>query len=115
MAIDFLQTVDIIEVMENYIERKRPPLHIRDQLDLSYKIEDQSVVVFEIRPLWNNPNEKIEVPVAKATFVKASNNWKVFWRKADMKWYSYKPNPTADTLAEFVNLVEEDKHYCFWG
>ncbi len=115
MAIDLLQTVDVIEVMENFIERRRPPLHLRDQVDLSYKIEGQSVIIFELRALWNNGEEKIESPVAKATFVKTSNNWKVFWRRADMKWYSYKPQPTINSLAEFVMLVDNDKHCCFWG
>ena len=39
MAIDILQTLDVIEAMENFIARKRPPENIRDKLDLSFKIE----------------------------------------------------------------------------
>lgn len=30
-----MNTVDIIEVMENYIETMRPPKEIRDKLDIS--------------------------------------------------------------------------------
>ncbi|MBX7109383.1 MAG: DUF3024 domain-containing protein [Chitinophagales bacterium] len=79
MEIDTLQTLDVIEAMENFIARKRPPEHIREKLDLGYKIEDQNIFVFEIRPQFDKPEEKTEHPVAKATFVKTKNHWKVFW------------------------------------
>jgi hypothetical protein len=115
MAIDTFQTVDIIEVMENFIERRRPPESIRHQLDLSYKIEDQSVLVFELRPRWNKPEEIMECNIAKATFVKTKNLWSIFWQRSDLKWHSYTAHPTVKTLKGFVKLVVEDKHSCFWG
>jgi hypothetical protein len=115
MAIDSLKTLDIIEVMENFVEKRRPPEHIRSKLDISYRIEDQSVTVVEVRPKWDNPEIISDHPVAKATLVKAKNSWKVFWLRADLKWHPYKPKPIVDSLSEFVNLVDEDKHACFWG
>jgi hypothetical protein len=39
MAVTNLQVLDIIEVMEAFLERKRPPEHIRPKLDIGYKIE----------------------------------------------------------------------------
>ena len=115
MAIDVFQTLDVIEAMENFIERKRPPEHIRPELDIGYKIEDQSIIVFEIRPRWDNRKEIREHPVAKTTFVKAKNHWKVFWMRSDLKWHSYKPKPFIKTVKEFTKIVEEDNHHCFWG
>lgn len=115
MAIDVLQTVEIIEVMENFLERKRPIKEIRHQLDIGYKIEDQSVILFEIRPKWNNPEIICEYPFAKTTFVKKSNNWKVFWMRADLKWHSYSAQSTVKNLKEFTRIVEEDKNHCFFG
>ena len=84
MAIDILQTLDVIEAMENFIARKRPPEHIRPKLDIGYKIEDQSIIVFEIRPKFEKPEEKRETPMAKTTFVKTKNHWKIFWMRADL-------------------------------
>jgi hypothetical protein len=49
------------------MQKRRPPVHIRSQLDLLYKIENQNVLIFEVRPVWNNPKEKMKLPVAKAT------------------------------------------------
>lgn len=115
MAIDTLQTLEIIEVMENFLSRKRPPLEIRKKLDLGYKIEDQSIIVFEIRPQWNKPEVIREHPVAKTTFVKANNHWKVFWMRANLKWYSYSPKPKVKHLIDFFRLVEKDEYHCFWG
>ena len=115
MAIDVLQTLDVIEAMENFIARIRPPEQIRPELDIGYKIENQSILVFEIRPQWNKPEVIREFPIAKTTFVKAKNNWKVFWMRSDLKWHSYSPKAIVRTVEEFTKLVAEDKHHCFWG
>ena len=115
MAIDTLQTLEIIEVMENFLSRKRPAEHIRDKVDLGYHIEGQSIMIVEIRPRWDKPEVILEHPIAKTTFVKTKNHWKVFWMRADLKWHGYTPKPTVKRLAEFTKLVEEDKHYCFFG
>ena len=115
MPIDLLKTLDIIEVMENFVEKRRPAVHIRPKLDIGYKIEDQSIFVLEIRPKWDKPEIIREHPIAKATFIKAKNQWKVFWMRADLKWHSYTPKPYVRTLLEFTELVNEDKDHCFWG
>jgi hypothetical protein len=115
MAIENLQVLDIIELMEGFLERKRPPEVVRPKLDIGYKIELQSVIIHEIRPFWNDPSKIIYPQVAKTTFVKGKNHWKVFWLHADLKWYSYGPKPTVKKLKEFVKLIEEDRHGCFWG
>lgn len=115
MTFDPLQTLEVIEAMENFLSRNRPPEEIRKKLDLGYKIEGQSVFIFEIRPQWNDPNIIHEHPFAKATFVKAKNKWKVFWIRADMKWHAYTPKPTVKSVAEFAKLVEVDEHHCFGG
>lgn len=115
MTLDSLQTMGIIEALENFVERNRPPEHIRTKLDIGYKIEDQNAFFFEIRPQWNNPEIIREHPIAKATFVKTKNHWKVFWMRADLKWHNYEPMPTVKTIREFGEIVEEDTHHCFFG
>ena len=115
MKIDVIQAIDIIEVMENYLERIRPPENLRVQLDFMYRIEGQSIIIFEIRPDWQNATVSIECPVAKTTFVKSKNHWKIFWMRADSKWHNYKPNPIVKEIKDFVRIVEEDKYNCFWS
>jgi hypothetical protein len=115
MALELLNTVDIIEAMENYIARVRPPEHVRDRLDINYKIENQSIILFEIRPHFQNPANKIESAYAKATYVKSGNNWKIYWMRGNLKWSLYEPKPQVRELKDFLALVDEDKHYCFLG
>src|SRR5687767_1120164 len=115
MSINIFGTMDIMEVMENFLEMKRPPENIRHQLDLGYKIENQSIIIYEIRPAFHNPSEKIECPVAKTTFVKSKNHWKVFWMRGDLKWHQYGPKPVVKTLKAFIKLLDEDEYSCFWG
>lgn len=115
MAISEFQIKKCEKEIEAFMKVRRPPGHIRNELDLGYRITDQSVELFEIRPQWRDPSQKIETPVAKATFVKAQGCWKVFWQRADLKWHGYEPAPKVESLTEFLNIVAEDKHACFFG
>lgn len=115
MPFDIKKSVDIIEIMENYISKTRPPQEIRHQIDIGYELEGQSIVLNEIRPAWNNPMQILTRGYAKATFVKEKNIWKIYWKRADDKWHSYKPVPAVGQLDNFLRLVDEDKHGCFKG
>jgi len=115
MSLNPDQLLDVIESLENFLTRKRPPENFRHELDLAYSIEDQSIRIFEIRSRWNDPDIKIECNVAKATYIKSRNIWKVYWLKADLKWHKYEPKSEVKKIDEFIKLVEEDKYYCFWG
>jgi hypothetical protein len=115
MALDVTNAVDIIELMENYVERIRPPHHLRNELDISYRIDNQSIVLFEIRPFFEDPKKIIESEYAKATYVKTNDKWKVYWKRGNLKWSLYAPKPQVKHLRDFINLVETDKYGCFNG
>lgn len=115
MAFTLNNTVDIIELMENYIQKIRPPENIRNKLDINYRIENQSIVLFEVRPNFQNPGQNIESEYAKATYLKTEDRWKIYWMRANLKWASYDPTPKVKSLSDFLNLVEEDKYHCFKG
>lgn len=115
MALDVIQATETINALENFIDRKRPPEHLRDQLDIAYKIENQSIIIHEIRPKWEEEDKKIEFPIAKTTWVHSSKHWKVFWMRGNLKWYPYEPMPKVKTIDAFLKLVEDDQYHCFWG
>ena len=102
--------------MNEYIERHRPPVHIRPELDIGYRISGQSVEIFEIRPAWRGePGETMEQAVAKTTFVKTQGIWKIYWQRADLKWHRYEPDAEAPDLETFIKVVERDEYCCFYG
>lgn len=106
---------EITKLLYEFVEDHRPPAEVRDQLDIGYRVENQSVFIVEIRPDWQKPGEKREFPVAKATYVKSNRLWKVFWMRADLKWHLYEPHPYALDIKDFLDVVGEDKLGCFWG
>ena len=115
MAFSEFEINKIQKVVGSYIEKHRPPVNLRNEVDLSFRIKGQSVEIFEIRPLWNNPEEKIEEAVAKATYIKRQKLWKVYWQRADLKWHRYEPDPEVDFIEEFLEVVERDEYACFFG
>ena len=115
MAFSEFETKRIHKSIERYVEKNRPPENLREEVDLSFRITGQSVEIFEIRPLWNDPKEKIEESIAKATYVKSRNLWKVFWQRADLKWHRYEPDPEVDSIEDFIEIVENDDYACFFG
>lgn len=101
--------------LDKFLGDRRPPPSLRDQVDLGYRIQNQSVEIFELRPRWDDPSQKFESPIAKATYVKSQKNWKIYWQKSDMKWHSYSPCSEVKLLEEFLQVVIEDEHCCFFG
>ena len=115
MAISEFETKRCEKYVSEYVAKHRPPPHVRNEVDLCYRIEDQSIIIYELRSVWNKPDNKVEVMVAKTTYVKKTKKWKVFWHKSDMKWHGYDPMPEVNSLEELLTLLEEDKHCCFYG
>ncbi|MCP4332667.1 MAG: DUF3024 domain-containing protein [Gammaproteobacteria bacterium] len=98
-----------------YIEARRPPPHIRPELDLGYRFVGQSIEVFETRPAYQRPDEKIEHPIAKATYIKSRNVWKIYWMRADLQWHRYEPQATVPTIDDVVAVIDQDPYGCFFG
>jgi hypothetical protein len=111
---DILQTTEVIEACENLLQKRRPPEEMRNKVDLAYRIDDQSVLIFEVRSRWDKPKEFFESPIAKTTWVSSKKLWKVFWLRSNLKWHAYKP-PTVKTIYDFIELVDQDSFGCFWG
>ena len=115
MALSEFEIKKCEKLVGDFVDKRRPPPHIRDQVDLGFRVKGQSVEIFEIRPLWNDPERKIEEAVAKTTYVKKSKVWNVYWQRADLKWHRYDPRPSVESLEEFLELVEIDEYACFFG
>lgn len=98
-----------------FLEKRRPPPEIRDQLDLRSHIVGAEVVIVEVRPAYQDEKRTVEHPVAKAKWVGARKVWKLYWMRADLKWHSYEPLPEATTMRGILDEVDRDPHGCFFG
>lgn len=115
MALDEFTLHRIEKVVGTFVENRRPPPHIRKELDLAFRIKNQSVEIFELRPRWKHPEEIMECPIAKATYVKTQDLWKIYWMRQDLKWHSYPLLPQVEFIEEFLEEVALDPSACFWG
>lgn len=115
MAISEFEIKRCEKELDKFIDEHRPPVHVRGQLDISYQIENQSVVLFEIRANFRNPSKKLDIPIAKATYIKTQKVWKIYWQKSDLKWHVYEPVATVKNLEEFLTVVGKNEYDCFFS
>ena len=116
MALSEFELARVQRAMDALMQLRRPPPHVRQKLDVGFRVTGQSVEIFEIRPPWRGPaDEKHELAVAKATYVRTRGVWRVFWQRRDLKWHGYEARPEVNSIDEFAGLVAEDVHACFFG
>lgn len=110
-------TIDINEAtIKKYIESKRPEdAEIRKQLDMGYSYDGTIAILYEIRPVWDNPTEIQHIEYAKIRFYKSKRRWKLYWMRASLKWELYDPFPESTHLEKIIEIINEDKHGCFYG
>jgi len=110
------KTIDFTEsLIRQFVESKRPPKDLRDKLDIGYTFTNNVLEIFEIRPHWNNPSEKIHSPIAKARYIKSKRIWKLYWMRASGKWEAYEPDFEVKITERLLQIISEDNYGCFWG
>lgn len=115
MALNDIERKRIEKTVGAFVEKLRPAPHIWPKLDFGFRLSGQSLELFEIRPQWNRPTVMRESSFAKATFVRTQRTWKVYWKRANLKWYCYEPVPEVAAIEEFLAVVQKDKYSCFFG
>jgi Protein of unknown function (DUF3024) len=106
------QLTHIHSAMADFVQKHRPPEHLRETVDLKWRIEKQSVCIFMQRTA---ATRTIEDAIAKTTYIRSKDRWKIYWQRADLKWHAYPPHSEALFFDEFLAVVDEDSNCCFWG
>jgi hypothetical protein len=115
MPFNDLEKKRIENALDKFLAKRRPPPHIRKEVDIGYQPTGQSDELLEIRPQWDDPSIIHRHPFAKATYVKVQDCWKIFWMRASLKWQGYEPTPSVSSIDEFLAVVDRDQYGCFWG
>lgn len=98
-----------------FVEKRRPPPHIRDKLDINANITGSEVILAEVRPRFDDPTQIREGPFARAKWIGTQCVWRLDWLRGNLKWHRYDPMPEAGTMAEVLAEVDRDRHGCFFG
>ena len=109
--------IDINEsTLKQFIESIRPENpEIRKEIDFGYSYDGKVALLYEIRPVWNNPQEIQNHEFAKIRYTKSRSEWKLYWMRASGKWELYEPFSTSTHLKKILEIINEDKHACFYG
>ncbi len=111
------KTIDFNEsIIKSFVESIRPEdEEVRKQIDIGYSYEKNVIVLFEIRPVWDNPKEILHNEFAKIRYYKSKKEWTLYWMRASGNWEVYKPFPTSSHLEPLIEVIKKDKHACFLG
>ncbi|HDU8609743.1 TPA: DUF3024 domain-containing protein [Morganella morganii] len=113
MAFNDTEVVQIKQCMNYFMEKRRPPKHIRDEHDLQYRIEDDSVIIFEVRQLsWSTG--RAEEMLAKITNNRNSNSWSLFWSTDNNEWRHY-DGRMIGSFSDAIKIIDEDEEHRFFG
>ena len=109
--------IDINEsTIKAYIESISPEDHtIREKLDYGYTYDGLVAILFEIRPVWNDPKKKHHSEFAKIRYYKSRKEWHLYWMRASGKWELYEPFSKSTHLDEILQVIKNDTHGCFFG
>ncbi|MBD1583448.1 DUF3024 domain-containing protein [Pseudoalteromonas sp. S16_S37] len=115
MAFSEFEIKRIEKVVGEAVEKRRPPVHLRNKLDIGFRIDNQTVFIFERRPDWRDKTQYNEFENVKFTYVKLQKIWKIYWLRQNLKWDDYEPDPTAKSIELALAVVMKDEFGCFWG
>ena len=94
--------------------RRHSPRHLEDQLRFSYTILNHGVIVFEER---RSPRSAdwITMEIAKLRYLRKTNEWQLYWQRANGKWWQYELRDPSNTLDAMIQEIERDADGCFFG
>ena len=108
--------MDIVKkIIKEYIEKKRPPIELRKELDIGYTFEKNVLEIFEIRPQWNDNSKTLNIPITKVKYIKSKEIWKIYWKGGNENWKFYEPSGEINSIRDVLTEIDKDTHGCFWG
>ena len=114
MALSDIERARISKRLNAYCD-ERIPMHVRNKLRLGYRITGHDVFLFEERPAFRPSHKWRELPVAKFTYVRTRNVWRLFCQHRDLRWHTYQRLPTAAEFDILLREVDADPTQIFWG
>ena len=102
MALPELTQKQVEKALSEFCD-KRVPVHVRDKLKLNFSISDNTVLLFEERPAYNNPEKWLNLPVSKFKYTLSK------------KWHIYENTRQIKDFDNLLMIVDKDPTGIFWG
>lgn len=104
----------VAKEVQAFLKKVRPKAELLHKLDYGFRYHNRCVILFSIRPRFDDKSKKTEDTFAKARYIGTRKIWKVYWMRGNLRWHPYEPHEVG-SLRAFLKLVAQDKHHCFFG
>lgn len=111
MAFNDIEVANIKRCMEFFMEKRHPTPFIHDEIDFMYEIQGQSVIIKEVR---NSMGRTVESSIAKITFNRKQNGWKLFALNQKGEWEGMFSD-LIPPLSDAIKIIEDDDIAIFFG
>jgi hypothetical protein len=101
-------------VVGRYCENKVPP-HVRDQIQVSYKIQNDTITIYESRPHWQKPDVWTERTIAQFRYNTKDKLWTLYNSDRNNRWHKHPATGPAATLDPLLEKLDNDPAGIFWG
>jgi len=113
MAFSKIEREEYEGLVSNLIEARRKQA-TDNGFDLGYIFNNQIIELFEIHPSTLNEQGFFNLSVAKISYVRTTNIWKIYWMRGNLKWQGYRKHPEVKKLSEALFILNEDEDRLFW-
>ncbi|PTR10590.1 Protein of unknown function (DUF3024) [Nitrosospira sp. Nsp5] len=114
MPLSEFERVRIEKLFKAYCESK-VPAHVRNKIQITFKIRGSEVKLFECRPHFDDPATWGEMAVARFKKDEKKNVWFLYCADRNSRWYLFEPYPESRDIARLLAEVQRDQTGIFWG
>ena len=114
MALSELIRKRIEALLADFYEM-RVPLHVRNQVKLTFEFRGDTATLFEDRLVYNDPSRWIHLPVAQFRMDVESLKWTLYCCDRNSKWHLYQEINATNAIEELLAEVDRDPTGIFWG
>ncbi len=107
-------TTKLVQTKLSWFCREKVPLHYRSRIRLGYRIEGDTVTIFEQRATFSDPDRWVDLDVAQFRWDDRRKTWSLFYRDREAAWRHYYLEPRSDFEA-LLREVDDDPVEVFWG
>ena len=114
MPISPFQVARVSKLLQEYCDARVPP-EIRAELEVKFRFDGNSLILFERRPAFNRPGDFVEPVVAKFRYYVERQEWVLYWRDRNQRWHRYERIPPSPAFDDLLEEVDADPTGIFWG
>jgi hypothetical protein len=113
MPIPELLVALVEKKLGEFCESKVPPA-ARVQVQLKFRLMDNTVELYEYRVAYDRTGKWIENPIAQFRYSPSTHKWTLYCRDRNCRWHQFRIKPDK-SFENLLTAVQRDSTGIFWG